>query len=37
MDNSDIDLYNYTWKNNSNLKDKEYYRDDYNGKIFTKN
>ena len=33
MDNSDIDLLNYTWKNNSNLKDKDYYRDDYNGNI----
>jgi hypothetical protein len=36
MDHTDIDLYNYTWKNNTNnLKEKDYYRDDYNGKIFT--
>ena len=33
MDNSEIDMLNYSWKNNMNLKDKEYYRDDYNGKL----
>jgi len=37
MDNSDIDLLNYNWKNNTSLKDKDYYRDDYNGTIKLKN